>query len=117
MVKNMSELEKMLLQKFDEGIKKIQDGKFSQGLSEVRLVLGTLWFLRENADAVTVDMLLFVLENRLKRLKDDEKFSKEFVESLKKIKEGFEKEDALMIYCNIREIISNVLKRMTISEE
>ncbi|MEM0096502.1 MAG: hypothetical protein QW660_07710 [Candidatus Bathyarchaeia archaeon] len=113
----MSELEKVIFQKFDDGIKEIQNGKFIEGLRDVRLVLGSLWFLQENMDAAIVDMLLFVLEPRLKKLKDDKKFSKEFGEALKKIKEGFEKKDELMIYRCAKETVSNVLKLAPTSEE
>lgn len=113
----MDNVEKAILQKFDEGITKIQKGELMEGLGDVRRALGSLWFLLENKDAAIVDMLLFLSEPRLKKLKDDKKISKEFGDILKKVKEGFEKKDDLMIYSNIKEAISNVLRLMPEIEE
>lgn len=107
----------VIMKRFDEGVKKIEEEKLIEGIRDIRLVLSSYWIFLRNADGLMADLTFYVCESRLKKLKDDKEVIKRFSQTLKNLKEGLMKGDEMLIYRNLKEMVSCVMERVPVVEK
>ena len=107
-----------LIERFDEGLKKIEKGKFEEGLTYIRWTLGSAWFLDHDPDALMADLTFFIAEPRLKKLKDNKEFTKKFLGTLNNLRKSyFLEKNSAEIYNSLKEMIRCLMEHIPTLEE